>query len=678
MEQFLKNRKLVTKISILTTIITLFGLFILWTIISNNIENIVRKSITNEMTNAVQSRASIIDDYVASAEEYLVSFSLSEEVKNLLKDPDNPEFLKEAQQYTEDFANVKGIFEGLYIATPDTYVLTHTSPEAIGITTREGSSLNTFRETILSKAEITNLGIMVSPGTGNMVISIYYPIFDGEECIGYVGAGVYAKRLMDSLLELELKSLPNSEYVFIDVETSTYLYHKNESLLNKETTDKGHLEILNRIRQQKNTEANVYVYKDEKNKNQMVTYKYLDNRNWVFMVQDSASEVFKPVVTANIIIGSACIIVATLIVLTTLFILKRTAKELMVVENAIASLGKFDLSADEGLEKFYDRKDEIGMIANATHDVCHHLAKSVEDIGRILGEMADGNLTVDVEKNRVYYIGSLEVLVESLQTIRSKLTKVLKEIAYVSKHVNAEAEQVSTRAESLSEGASEQAASIQELSDTVNYISEQVNITANFANVAEQENIQSHEKIKTCSEYMNELVDAMDLINKKSKEVIKVINTIDDIASQTKILSLNATIEAARAGEAGKGFAVVADEVKNLANKSAEAAKSTELLIESTITAVEKGSHISDITNQSLKEVVESAQKVSHSVSSIFEATKDQSQAVNRMSEGLKQISNVVQVNCDVVMDSATASGELSEQASILNEQLVKFQLEEE
>lgn len=675
MKQFLKNRKLVTKISILTTIITLLGLLILWIMISDNIDSIVRKSITNEMINAVQSRASIIDDYVSSAEEYLTAFSLSEEVREILIQPDDPELLKRAQKYTEEFANVKGIFEGLYIATPDTYVLTHTSPSAIGITTRKGDSLNTFRNTILSHNGISNLGIMVSPGTGNMVVSMYYPIYEGEHCIGYVGGAVYAKKLMDSLLELELKSLPNSEYVFIDVGTSTYLYHKNEDLLNKKTTDKGHLEIINRLQKDKNIEANVYVYKDENNKNQMVAYKYLDNRNWVFMVQDSAAEVVRPVVNAGIVIGSGCIVVAALIILTTLFILKKTAKELMIVENAIDSLGKFDLSADKGLEQFYDRKDEIGMIANATHDVCHHLAKSVEDIGRILGEIADGNLTVDVEKNKNYYIGNLEVLIEILQTIRSKLTKVLKEISHVSKQVNAEAEQVSTRAESLSQGAAEQASSIQELSNAIGYISEQVDTTTNFANIAEQENMQTHQKIKTCSEYMNELVEAMKMIDEKSKEIIKVIKTIDDIASQTKILSLNATIEASRAGVAGRGFAIVANEVKNLANKSAEAAKNTALLIESTVTAVEKGSRISNVTNQSLHEVVESAEKVSQSVSTIFKTANDQSQAVSRISQGIKQISDVVQANCDVVMDSAIASGELSEQANILNKQVIKFQL---
>lgn len=96
---------------------------------------------------------------------------------------------------------MKGIFEGLYIATPDTYVLTHTSQGAIGMTTRKGESLEVFRDTILAQQKLTNLGIMKSPGTGSMILSMYRPIFEGQKCIGYVGAGVYASRLMDALLE---------------------------------------------------------------------------------------------------------------------------------------------------------------------------------------------------------------------------------------------------------------------------------------------------------------------------------------------------------------------------------------------------------------------------------------------------------------------------------------------
>lgn len=136
MKGFMKNKKLASRIGIFTTVITLAGMLALWTVIAFSTESVVRDDITNQMANAVESRAVIIDDYVTSAEEYLTAFSLSKEVRDLLADPDNPDLLRQAGQYTTDFAEIKGIFEGLYIADPNTYVLTHTVPEAVGITTR--------------------------------------------------------------------------------------------------------------------------------------------------------------------------------------------------------------------------------------------------------------------------------------------------------------------------------------------------------------------------------------------------------------------------------------------------------------------------------------------------------------------------------------------------------------
>ena len=149
--KFLANRKLATRIGILTTMITVTGMLLLWFIMSNRIASIVKNNITNQMIDAVESRASIINDYVISAEEYVTAFALSSEVRNLLNNPDDPELLQKGQKYTEDFASVKGIFEGLYIGTPSTYILTHTSQGAIGMTTRTGDSLDVFQDTILSE-----------------------------------------------------------------------------------------------------------------------------------------------------------------------------------------------------------------------------------------------------------------------------------------------------------------------------------------------------------------------------------------------------------------------------------------------------------------------------------------------------------------------------------------------
>ena len=161
--KFLTNRKLATRIGIITTAITFGGMFLLWLIVSSRVASMVEDNITNQMIDAVESRASIINSYVASAEEYMAAFALGSEVQDLLADPENPDLLQKGQEYTESFAAIKGIFEGLYIATPSTYVLTHTSPDAIGITTRSDESLKEFQDTILAKPELTNLGIMKSP-----------------------------------------------------------------------------------------------------------------------------------------------------------------------------------------------------------------------------------------------------------------------------------------------------------------------------------------------------------------------------------------------------------------------------------------------------------------------------------------------------------------------------------
>lgn len=350
---FIENKKLAARIGIATTVITLVGMALLWLVVSTNAASVVKNDITNQMTDAVESRAAIIDAYVLSAEEYMAAFALGSEVRDLLLNPDDPALLAKAQKYTEDFAATKGMFEGLYIATPVTHVLTHTSQGAIGMTTRTGDSLKTFQDTILAQQRLTNLGIMQSPGTGSMILSMYYPIFEGGRCIGYVGAGVYASHLMDSLLNLDIKGLPDSEYVFLNVDTGVYLYHEDDSLLNTETTDAGYREIIKRIQADGSTQANTYSYRGEDGVQQLVVYKFLKDRGWVFMVRDNATEVYGTVTNVRILVGVLCAVTAAAVILLTLLLLRREGRELMVVERAIGRLGDLNLSADQELEPFY-------------------------------------------------------------------------------------------------------------------------------------------------------------------------------------------------------------------------------------------------------------------------------------------------------------------------------------
>ena len=650
-------------------------MLLLWGIVSTNMAAMVESDITNQMTDAVESRAAIIEDYVISAEEYMTAFALGSEVRQLLLDPENPALLRQAQQYTEDFAAVKGIFEGLYIATPETHVLTHTSQGAIGITTRSGESLKEFQNTILAQQQLTNLGIMKSPGTGSMILSMYYPIFEGTRCIGYMGAGVYASHLMDSLLNLNIQGLPDSEYVFLNVASGVYLYHEDESLLNTETTDAGYLEIIRRIQADESTQVGTHSYRDENGDTQLVVYKYLKDRGWVFMVRNSAAEVYGSVTQVRFVVGILCAVMAVAIISVTLLILRREGRELMVVERAIGQLGDLNLSSNQGLEAFQGRSDEIGMIAQTTHRVCGCLRQTIDDVGRILGEMANGNLAVDVTQNESYYIGNFRVLSESLQSIRSNLANVIRDISQVAREVDSSADLVSTGAQALSQGTLEQAASIESLVSNVTAITSQIQTSTVRCGDASELVDKATGYTAEADTKMEQLTEATKNIDRSSTEISTIIKTIEDIAFQTNILALNAAVEAARAGSAGKGFAVVADEVRNLAAKSAEAAQNTNTLINRSIQDVKTGTESTGLAVSAMQVIDDCIQSIKTLMDEIASASVQQSEMISLVENGIKEISSVVQTNSSAAEKSAAVSKELSAQARTLSSLISQFQI---
>ena len=674
--RFFENKKLATRIGIITTAITLIGMLLLWLVVSSNAASVVKSDITNQMTDAVESRAAIIDDYVVSAEEYMTAFALSSEVRDLLKDPDDPALLRKAQKYTEDFAAVKGVFEGLYIATPETHVLTHTSQGAIGMTTRTGDSLKSFQSTILAQPQLTNLGIMKSPGTGSMILSMYYPIFEGQRCIGYVGAGVYASHLMDALLNLNIKGLPDSEYVFLNVDTGVYLYHQDEALLNTETTDAGYQEILSRIKAEGSTQAGTHSYRDEKGDNQLVVYKFLKDRGWVFMVRDNAAEVYGSVTEVRFIVGVLCAVVAVTVILLTLFILRREGRELMVVERAIGRLGDLNLSADQELEAFYGRSDEVGMIAQTTHRVCGCLRETIDDVGRVLGKIASGDLSKDARANEAYYAGDFKALAVSLRSIQTNLTDMIRDITQVAGQVDISADQVATGAHALSQGTLEQAASIDGLVSNVTEITTQIqNSTVRCGSASEQVDKAAGYAAEADIK-MERLMEATRNIDRSSAEIGTVIRTIEDIAFQTNILALNASVEAARAGDAGKGFSVVADEVRNLASKAAQAAQNTNSLINHSIQDVKTGTESTDQAVSAMRIIGDCVQSIKTLMDEIAAASVQQAEMIVLVENGIKEISVVVQSNSDAAEKSALVSKELSGQARTLNGLISRFHVE--
>lgn len=239
-------------------------------------------------------------------------------------------------------------------------------------------------------------------------------------------------------------------------------------------------------------------------------------------------------------------------------------------------------------------------------------------------------------------------------------------------------EQVSSGSQALAQGTSEQEASIRELSDYVSDISGRVNKNAeNAKNVSEISDTATTD-LKEGNAEMQKMLAAMKIIDEKSAEIEKIINTIDNIAFQTNILALNAAVEAARAGEAGKGFAVVADEVRNLASKSAEAAQTTSELIGSTIEAVSNGTAIADSTAQTIESVMERFSNANALINEISEGSAQQASMVDQVLSSVSQISAVVQNNAATAEESASASALTAAQAKELQKMVKQFHLRED
>ena len=301
----------------------------------------------------------------------------------------------------------------------------------------------------------------------------------------------------------------------------------------------------------------------------------------------------------------------------------------------------------------------------------------IRDIDYLMTEMAHGNFDI-LSKVPDKYIGDYENILKSFRGLKSSINESFHGIAQVSEQVAAGASQVSFGAQTLSQGATEQASSIQELSASIEDISQRVKENAEGAEKAKTLTAETETIMQGSVSDMDLARQAMDEISATSKNIGKVIKTIDDIAFQTNILALNAAVEAARAGAAGKGFAVVADEVRNLSQKSAEAAKNTTTLIESSIEAVEKGTQLVNRTSNDFVGVAQKSAEVARLVDTISVQAQEQASAISQVSIGIEQVSAIVQMNSATSEESAAASEQLSSQAEVLKGLVGQFRLTQE
>ena len=321
-----------------------------------------------------------------------------------------------------------------------------------------------------------------------------------------------------------------------------------------------------------------------------------------------------------------------------------------------------------------ESKDEIADMIHVASDMAVDLRTIISDSDMLLGKMAEGDYTV-TSQVKDKYAGDFVGLLMAMSRMKHQMNDVMSQINDASSLVAAGSNNLAQAAQEMAEGAMDQSASIEELQATFADITEGVEKTSEKLNETYKIAQQYAKEADNSHTEMQGMVDVIARINETSKQIENIISEIEDIASQTNLLSLNAAIEAARAGEAGKGFAVVADQIRSLSEQSAKAAVDTRELIEGAIEVTNEGNEAAERVSVSIEKVISGMKSVAASSQELSEIADAQAKAMEQAEQGINQISEVVQSNSANAEETSATSEELSAQAVTMNDLISKFSL---
>ncbi len=386
-------------------------------------------------------------------------------------------------------------------------------------------------------------------------------------------------------------------------------------------------------------------------------------------LSDAASAEMKQTTLLMNISSGVCLLLALVCLISLVYyVMTRIVDPIIQITRSVRPLGEGNLD----LQLEYTSVNEMGQLCDTLRHSVGMIHTYVADINRLMGELSTGNFNTSTGMD---YVGDFTSIQRAADSLTDTLSAAMDQIAQAEARISSNAEQMSSSSQSLAQGATSQASAVQELYATLDDLSRNAKQNVEMADEAQARANETSRQVSTSGQQMQDMVSAMADIGSTSQQIGQIIATIENIAFQTNILALNAAVEAARAGAAGKGFAVVADEVRQLASKSDEAAKATKHLIESSVSAAERGSRIVGEVSEGLKSTLELVTASSSDMGAIAEAVRGEAIAISQVTEAIGQISSVVQTNTASSEETAAVSSELFSQANQLKTQVQQFQL---
>ncbi|TGY95990.1 HAMP domain-containing protein [Petralouisia muris] len=625
-----------------------------------------KTELTEESNAAANQLTGFLEQYTKSTKQ----LAANPEIKQVMTETKAGDDIRQAENMDAVMENLVNIANtdtenlmAVWISDLDASVLTQsdgfTSEEGWDITGRGWYGCIETKQTVLTEP-------YADSSTGKMILSAASPVLDDAgNVLGAVGMDISLEHMTSVMSEYKIG---RKGYILLLSENGTLLYHPQNDMIQKNIRDVGITENV--------------VDAVESGKNEFLKYKtggtakygFLQHAGDIGYIVISSLPSSEYYATLLAMVLGLILIFAAGITLIAFSIRKSSAsltKPILDLNHTAQRLAAGDLDVNLQVTS----QDEIGELGESIKKTVNRLKEYIvyiDETAEVLAQVADGNLNITLKND---YAGEFQKIKTALLNISDSMNQVMLGINESSQHVSVGASELASASQILAEGAEQQAASIQELTATTATVAEQVDNSRKEAEASAKATEQATAVIEENQEKMKQMMNAMDKIHGTSQQVVGIIQTIEDIASQTNLLSLNASIEAARAGEAGKGFAVVADQIGKLALESSEAANTTKELIGISMEEIRKGNTIADSAMESLKESVAAIGNVNNMITETAKNAAAQAENMNQLRMGIEEIAHGIQDNSAASQETSATSQELASQAEMLNQMVQKFEL---
>ena len=587
----------------------------------------IRDSMNNSMVSYITEMGIAYDNTTETAKTIMGTFASNPDVISYLKNQDDTELGEKVQEYTKNYFGQLDGWEGIYLASWESKVLSHPTDSVVGRVMREGDRLKQLQDSMLSSDGVYNVGIINSPASGQLIMSMYMPVMDGNVPLGYVGAGTYVHdniRPLDNADNIGLESA----YTYVVDNHGTILYHPDSGKVGGMSENEALLEVLANLgnADSKNTGTISYVYNGVK---KHAAYYVGEEQHYVAVFTADDREILTNTKrNLNIMVISAGVLIlffSALAFIISKLIVKPLKKMVKVIE--ALSKGNTDVNTD------------VRTMVTESRNIRDSATDFKGALREALGAVKNASL----------------VLKDSIDDVRAKTVDNTDKV-----------NQINTAISEISQTSQNVAQNAQDITEQTITLSDKIDIL--FKNVAELD--KSAGLIKTNNENAaaqmsivmaaaQSSVDAVDGIAEKIQEtnlaideISKCVSVIEEISSQTNLLSLNASIEAARAGEAGKGFAVVAEEIRHLSDSTAESAQEIKQIIEKVV-------KLSEVTVDYANKVVRTTEEEQQNISDTQQQFAILSDAVTNSLDNIYDIKNVTDILENIKSHLVTATSNL-------------------